>query len=56
MVTFLDQPLDQQRLSLASRLKIAVVVSDGEKFMLSNPNKSPSALTTVFENQLRKGL
>ncbi len=49
MVMFLDQPLDHQRLSLASLLEIAVVVCDGEKFVLSNPNESAPALKTVFE-------
>lgn len=42
LVMFLDQPLDQKRLSLARFLKIALVVCDGEKFMLSNPDESPA--------------
>ena len=50
VVMFLDQPLDHQRLSLASLLKIAVVVCDGEKFVLSNPDESTPALKMVFEN------
>jgi len=38
MMMFLDQPLDERRLKLSTVLKIAVVVSDREKFVLSNPD------------------
>jgi hypothetical protein len=48
MVMFLDQPLDQQRLRLASLLKVAVVVCDGAKFTLSNPEEVAPALKAVF--------
>jgi hypothetical protein len=38
MIMLLDQTLDQRRLKLASMLKIAVVVAEGEKFVLLNPD------------------
>ena len=49
MVMFLDQPLDQPRLKLASLLKIAVVVSEDERFLLMNPDDATSPLRTIFD-------
>jgi len=49
MVMFLDQRLDQRRLKLTSVLKIAVVVGDGEKFVLLDPDGAPPPLKAIFE-------
>jgi len=48
MIMFLDQTLDQRRLKLASMLKIAVVVGEGEKFVLLNPDGVDPQLKTAF--------
>jgi hypothetical protein len=47
MIVFLDQETDAVRVSLASRLEIAVVIRSGEDFLLLNPEVSPE-LQTVF--------
>jgi hypothetical protein len=51
MVMFLDQQLDATRLALASSLAIAVVVFDGNRFVLLNPENVASRLATVFSTQ-----
>ena len=47
MIIFLDQEIDEDRVSLASRLEIAVVIRSGDDFLLLNPEVSPE-LQAVF--------
>jgi hypothetical protein len=47
MIIFLDQEIDEDRVSLASRLEIAVVIRSGDDFLLLNPEVSPE-LKSVF--------
>ena len=47
MIIFLDQEIDEVRVSLASRLEIAVVIRSGDDFLLLNPEVSPE-LQAVF--------
>jgi hypothetical protein len=47
MIVFLDQDIDRARVSLASRLEIAVVIQSGDDFLLLNPEVSPE-LQAVF--------
>jgi hypothetical protein len=47
MIIFLDQEVDEVRVSLASRLEIAVVIRSGDDFLLLNPEVSPE-LQAVF--------
>jgi Domain of unknown function (DUF3427) len=47
MIVFLDQEISQPRVSLASRLEIALVVKSGDDFLLLNPEVSPE-LRAVF--------
>ena len=49
MVMLLDRRLDQRRVDLASGLKVAVVVWDGTKFVLLNPNSCPTSLCCLFK-------
>ena len=48
MIIFLDQPLDERRLKLASMLQIAVIVSDGDQFALMNPDDTSLSLRALF--------
>jgi hypothetical protein len=50
LIMFLDQALDQRRLKLASMLKIAVVVPEGEQFVLLNLDGATPQLKTVFKD------
>jgi hypothetical protein len=51
MVMFLDQALDERRLTLATSLHIAVVFTDGERFRLLNPSVTTPTLKALFEDQ-----
>lgn len=48
MILFFDRPLDPGRLKIASTYDITVVVSDGEEFVLQNPEIASPALTAIF--------
>jgi uncharacterized protein DUF3427 len=48
MVMFLDQPLDERRLKLASVLHIAVIIPDKERFTLMNADEANPALRALF--------
>jgi hypothetical protein len=48
LIMFLDQKPDERRLQLASVLSIAVVVGDGEGFVLLNPDGSRPYLSKIF--------
>lgn len=50
MMMFLDQPLDERRLKLASMLHIAVIVSDGDQFALMNTDNANLTLKALFSD------